>query len=339
MTGGALLATTIGLLIGAGLGVLGGRTHYCFMGAISDAVLFNSARRLRAWGLALAIALVGVQALALAGLPLDTSPYRAMPAFWLGAPLGGVAFGIGMVLAGGCAFRTVVRAGAGSLRALAVVLVIALTAWAGGALDLSPPLASPPPSSSLTAAGGAESPWRYPLAALVLAAGLAWYWWREPRAHARAEAGWIGAAFGLAVTACFAAAWALDGRPDGLALAVQSGGLVGTVLGNAGSGGTGLGQGLVLGTLLGAFADASLRRTLRVDRFVDGKDALRHLAGGALMGFGAAAAAGCTLGQGLSGLATLAFGAVLATAGIALGAVVTLRYMLYGPRLGLSQRT
>ncbi len=336
MTATAILLPFVGLLIGTGLGVLGGRTHYCFMGAISDAVLFNSARRLRAWGLALAIALVGTQALALAGLPLAASPYRAMPAFWLGAPLGGVAFGIGMVLAGGCAFRTLVRAGGGSLRALAVALVVALTAWAGGVLGLSPPL-SPP----LSAAGeDVQAAWRYPLA-LVLAAGLAWYWWREPRAAARAEAGRIGAAFGLAVPACFAAAWALDGRLDGLALAVQSGGLVKAALEGTGSGGPGpggLGWGLVLGTLLGALVDASLRRTLRADKFVDRKDVARHLAGGALMGLGAAAAMGCTLGQGLSGLATLASSAVLAAAGIVLGAIVTLRYMLYGPGLGLGQQ-
>ena len=46
------------------------------------------------------------------------------------------------------------------------------------------------------------------------------------------------------------------------------------------------------------------------------------------MGVGGVMALGCTFGQGLSGLSTLNLGSVLATAGIVLGAVLTLKWQM-----------
>jgi hypothetical protein len=47
------------------------------------------------------------------------------------------------------------------------------------------------------------------------------------------------------------------------------------------------------------------------------------------MGFGGVTALGCTIGQGLSGLSTLAIGSFLATAGIVLGCIVALHYQMW----------
>ena len=54
----------------------------------------------------------------------------------------------------------------------------------------------------------------------------------------------------------------------------------------------------------------------------------RQLAGAFLMGAGGVTAAGCTVGQGLSGLSTLAIGSVLAVCGIVLGSVATLKFLI-----------
>ena len=54
-----------------------------------------------------------------------------------------------------------------------------------------------------------------------------------------------------------------------------------------------------------------------------------HMIGGMLMGFGGVTALGCTVGQGLSGLSTLALGSFIAVGGIVAGSVATLRWLLW----------
>src|SRR5574338_618025 len=62
-----------------------------------------------------------------------------------------------------------------------------------------------------------------------------------------------------------------------------------------------------------------------LEGFRDPTDLLRHLAGGICMGFGGVTALGCTIGQGITGLSTLALGSLLTTASIIVGATLTLR--------------
>ncbi|MGI9505890.1 MAG: YeeE/YedE thiosulfate transporter family protein, partial [Geminicoccaceae bacterium] len=122
----ALAAFISGLVFGAVVQ----RTHFCTMGAIADLVLFGDGRRMRAWLLAIAVALVGSQLLAVAGIvDLAGSFYRSSNILWLGALVGGLLFGFGMTLTGGCTSRNIVRLGAGNLKSLVVLLVMAVTAY------------------------------------------------------------------------------------------------------------------------------------------------------------------------------------------------------------------
>ncbi|MFL5332233.1 MAG: YeeE/YedE thiosulfate transporter family protein [Geminicoccaceae bacterium] len=115
------------LLIGIAFGALVQRSHFCTMGCISDAVLFGSYRRLRVWALAIAVAVVGSQTLNKAGLvDLGGSLYQRAGPHWLPAAVGGVLFGFGMVQAGGCISRNLVRFGSGSLKASVALLATAL---------------------------------------------------------------------------------------------------------------------------------------------------------------------------------------------------------------------
>jgi uncharacterized membrane protein YedE/YeeE len=124
-----IVASIAGAIIGAALGAVVQRTNFCAMGAVSDMVVFQNWNRLRAWFLAMAVAILGTQLLAWAEMiDLGDSIYLGSQFTWAAAILGGLVFGIGMVLAGGCGNRNLVRLGAGDLRSLVVVLVMGLSA-------------------------------------------------------------------------------------------------------------------------------------------------------------------------------------------------------------------
>ena len=87
---------------------------------------------------------------------------------------------------------------------------------------------------------------------------------------------------------------------------------------------------VVGGVIAGSFAMAKARGEFRIESFVESGDMIRHLVGGALMGTGGVLALGCTIGQGIIGLSTLAFGSLLALLSIIAGAVYGMKYLEEG---------
>jgi hypothetical protein len=85
----------------------------------------------------------------------------------------------------------------------------------------------------------------------------------------------------------------------------------------------------VLGMLAGAFAMALATRTFRWESFANAEDLGNHLVGGVLMGFGGVTALGCTIGQGLTGLSTLALGSFLTFFAIIGGCLATVKLQLW----------
>lgn len=83
---------------------------------------------------------------------------------------------------------------------------------------------------------------------------------------------------------------------------------------------------MVVGVMLGSFAYAVSTRQFRWEGFASLVDLRTQLIGAVLMGFGGVTATGCTIGQGLSGLSTLALGSFIAVGGIIAGAVATMHY-------------
>jgi uncharacterized membrane protein YedE/YeeE len=343
----SLAAFLLGLVFGAVVQ----RTHFCTMGAIADLVLFGGRQRLRAWVLAIAVALVGTQALAVTGLvPLEAAHYRAGGLAWLGALLGGAAFGFGTVLAGGCVSRNLVRLGAGSLKSLVVILVVGLVAAASLAAAAALPDGLDP--ARLGFAGqGLDGLLAIALRAppapvtLVLTAGLAglalWYCLKDGRFRAAPRELSAGLVLGALVplgwlaTARLGAAEAVP--LDSLNYVAPLGqtplrlvGLTASPIGFAAA--------LVLGTLAGAFLAALGRRELRLESFTSGDDLRRHLAGAVLMGVGGMLAGGCSIGQGITGVSTLAMGSFLALGGIGLGTVWALDYLESGRVLAWPRR-
>ena len=124
--------------IGAVLGAVANKTNFCVMGAVSDLVNIGDLGRLRAWLLAIAVAMGGVLILESAGV-VDMSltadgetsnpPYRMANFVWLRYLLGGFLFGIGMTLASGCGNKTLVRLGGGNMKSIVVLACVAAGAY------------------------------------------------------------------------------------------------------------------------------------------------------------------------------------------------------------------
>ena len=119
-----------GLIIGFVFGWIVFHTNFCAMGSISDFMTFGDYRRFRAWILAAAIALIGAQIFNAYGIvDLKHSMYLSSQLDWFSNTAGGFLFGLGMVFAGGCASRNLVRAGSGDLRSIVVLLITGIFAY------------------------------------------------------------------------------------------------------------------------------------------------------------------------------------------------------------------
>ena len=105
-------------VIAAVLGIIVNKTNFCTMGAVSDWINMGDYGRMRAWLLAMAVAMGGVAIMESTGIIALGSetfpPYRAAGFSWLRFIVGGVLFGIGMTLGSGCGNKTLVRVGAGN---------------------------------------------------------------------------------------------------------------------------------------------------------------------------------------------------------------------------------
>jgi uncharacterized membrane protein YedE/YeeE len=345
-----------GLLIGLALGAVAQATRFCTMGALADWFTYGGTARLMMWIMAVAVAATGSLILIDIGW-LDASRTVAWSDrfLWLSYPVGGALFGYGMVLASGCPQRSLVKAGAGSLKAVVVLLVAALTAQMTLRGVLAEPrvrvldatgvqLAHPQDLGSMLSplVGTSPAALRWLLLALVLLMVVVLLW----RARGGMERShWVGGALiGLLVPA----AWLLTGhlgfiaehpetleaawlgtatrRPEALTFAAPlAHSLDLLTLWSDRNNTASFGVMVALGVLLGSVASALVRREFHLESFRSAGDMGKHLLGAALMGFGGVTAMGCSIGQGLSGLSLLSAGACLAVAGMVAGSWLALR--------------
>ena len=345
------LVNLAGLLLGVIFGAAVQRSNFCTMGAISDIVLMGDGNRLRSWVLAIAIAILGSQLLHLLGfIDLSRSIYTGTSLGWLGAAVGGLLFGFGMVLAGGCGSRTLVRLGAGNLKSLLVVLMIGIAGYATlrgvigparlwleswSVVDLKARgLAGQSLPDLLGGFGLNPVLLRWVLALALPAALLTWVF-KDARFRRQTRLIGAGVVIGLVVIGGWVATGILGAdefepaplvsmtfvAPIGYALQY-----VMTFTGAA----LDFGISTVGGVILGAFLMAKAEGSFRIETFANAGDVVSHLAGGVLMGVGGVTALGCTVGQGLTGISTLALGSFVALAGIVIGGVLGVRYLEEG---------
>jgi uncharacterized membrane protein YedE/YeeE len=358
------------LVVGGGFalafvfGVVANRANFCTMGAVSDVVNMGHWGRMRMWLLAIAVAIIGSNLLFHAGLvDLTKSIYQRPSLNWLSLLLGGVVFGVGMSLAGGCANKNLIRAGGGSLRALVVLTFLGLSAymtlkglfgqWRASFLDPvsvdlgQMGLADQSLASVVGKATGLDA--GTALMTTLWAVGLALlaFVFKDKRFRANATQ-WTA---GLVIGAIVVAGWYLTGHlgfgenPETLeevyfatnTRTLESMSFVAPtaftlellMLWTDKSLRVTFGIATALGVVLGSLAWALKARTFRWEGFASFDDLRNQLLGAILMGFGGVTAMGCTVGQGLSGVSTLAIGSFLALAGIVAGSAATLKYIAW----------
>jgi uncharacterized membrane protein YedE/YeeE len=341
-------------------GGLAQRTHFCTMGAVSDIVSMGDWTRMRVWGLAAGVALIGFAALAAAGLIDPTKTlYVANRFIWLSALVGGLLFGFGMVLASGCGSKTLVRIGGGNLKSLVVFIVMGLAAFATlkgitavlrvNTLDtVAIDFASPATLGQWLANASGLPPAATALA-LGLALGFSFILWAlAGREFLRFDNLLAGLGIGAIITAIWWVSGSLGFVPEhpetleAVFLATNSGraeaisfvapvaySLDWLLFFSDKSKVLTLGIVSVVGVVVGSAAYALTMRSFRWEGFGGTEDTANHIVGAMLMGVGGVAAMGCTIGQGLSGISTLSATSFVALGAILLGAVAGLNYQIF----------
>lgn len=358
------------LVVGGGFaiafvfGLMASKANFCTMGALSDIVNMGHWGRMRMWLLAIAVAVAGTTALRW-GAQVDLAkavPMRpSLP--WLSLLVGGLLFGVGMTLSGGCANKNLLRLGGGSVRSLVVLMFMGIASymtlkglfaqWRSSWLD--------PVRVDLGALGwtdqslatavsrglGLDAGLALLVVAAVVVLALLVFVFKDARFRANGVQMLGGLVLGLVIVA----GWYLTGHlgygenPETLehvyfatnTRTLESLSLVAPVaytlellmLWTDKSLHLSFGIASALGMVAGALAHALAARKFRWEGFASLSDLRNQLFGALLMGFGGVTALGCTVGQGLSGLSTLAIGSFIAVAGIVAGSVATLKVMLW----------
>ncbi len=338
-----------GLIIGIALGFVIHRTNFCAMGAVSDIVSFSDWRRMRAWMLAMAVSILGSQLLYIGGyVHLENSIYLRPTMSLTGLIIGGFIFGFGMVLGGGCPGRNLMRVGNGDLKALMVLFFIG---WAGymtmrGILyypqawvrdllvvrlgDMG--IENQGIACLIGRTTGLCGTALRVVVTLAISGLLALFAFRDAGFRRSPRHVFAGVALGLLVTlAWFATGYmgADEFEPaqvTALTFIAPTGDAFQYLMTWTGAT-INFGIATVGGVILGSFISSKMTKTFHLSTFVDTPDTIRNLTGGVLMGFGGILALGCTFGQGITGMSTLALGSIIATLAIIAGGVAGVKYM------------
>ncbi|NQV98529.1 MAG: YeeE/YedE family protein [Rhodospirillales bacterium] len=347
----AVLVPLLAFGLGGLLGATAQRTQFCTMGAISDVFFIGDWNRFRAWMLATATAIVGTQALVMADLvDLQESIYLSTNLGWAGAIIGGLMFGFGMTLGGGCGNKTLVRLGAGNLKSLVVAMVLGIFAYMTlrgligvGRVQLEAMTVIDLASFEMESQGipeflmmlGLDADVARLISVVLIGGGLLVFCFKSAAFRkSRADV-----AAGLIIGGLIVCAWFVTGfigYDDFEPTPVASFSFVAPIaeglqyLMTFTGAKINFGIAAVGGIIFGSFLSAKLAGEFRVESFVDAADMGRHLSGGALMGVGGVLALGCTIGQGVSGMSTLAFGSLIALASIIGGGVFGMKYLEEG---------
>ena len=341
MDSAANIVVVAGLVIGLLYGAVGLLSGFCLMSSLRGWWAQGDSRLIRSYALALGVAIAVTQLLAAGGtVDLGKSIYL-QPSF--SAPLmffGGLLFGYGMVLSNGCGSRALVLLGRGNLRSFVVVVVLGIAAEMTlkgllaparvamlQASQAAPKIISLP---ALLSASGIGEAFARTLAASVLSGALIIFAFAHEAF--RRSRGQVAA--GIAVGFLVAAGWyatgylgADDFNPTpvtSLTFIAPIAEALQYVMLSTGST-LNFGIATVGGVFAGSLVTALLTGRFHWEGYQSPRHMLRSAGGAALMGAGGVMAFGCSIGQGLTGLSTLALASFVAVAGILLGTAAGLR--------------
>lgn len=335
------LVILAGLVIGLVYGAVGLLSGFCLMSSMRGFLAEGDGRLVRTYALAVAVAIAASQFLAgndMAdlGKSIYLQPTFSVPVLFLG----GLMFGYGMVLSNGCGSRALVLLGRGNLRSFVVVIVLGIAAQMTlkgliapariALVQASQTTVNANSLPSLLATLGVTDAVSRTLAAAAIVLALVLFAFAHPAF--RRSPGQIAA--GVIVGLLVAGGWYVTGylgADDFNPVPVTSLTFVAPIADSLQYAmlSTGLTLNFGIATVAGVFT-GSLITALATGRFkLEGYSSPRHMlrsgTGAALMGIGGVMAFGCSIGQGLTGVSTLALGSFVAVAGILLGTTAGLR--------------
>ena len=318
-----------GLLLGLGFGFFGQRSKFCLRAAVIEFWHGRFGDKLAVWLLAFSTAVVAVQGLVLAGaVNVSTARQLSATGSLSGALVGGLLFGVGMVMTRGCASRLLVLSANGNLRALLSGLIFAVVAQASLGGMLAPWretiggwwLIDGGASRDLLAVigGGPAVGLAFGLvwmaAALFFAVRSGWGVWK-----------WVG---GMGTGLMVAGGWYVTYQVmahsfevvqiQGLTFSGPSAEWLMHVLHDPGGPWT-FGLGLMPGVFMGSLVGALVGREWKLEGFGGGYTMPRYIIGAVLMGFGSMLAGGCAVGAGMTGGAIFALTAWVTLVGMWVG--------------------
>lgn len=357
----AILTKTVvwsGFGLGLVFGFIANKTNFCTMGAVSDVVNMGHWGRMRAWLLAIAIAMIGTGVISYLGyIDLSRTIYTGSSFPWLAYIVGGLCFGVGMTLAAGCANRTLVRVGGGNLRSVVVFIYLGFSALVtlkgifgafrvnvlqASAVTLQLDHAQTLPAL-LSGISGVTANTLQLAISCAIGFTLLVFVFKDKTFRASLDNMLAGLIIGVVVIA----GWYITGH---LGYAENPDTLEMTFLGtnshlsesmsfvaptaytleywaywtDASSMVT-FGIATVFGVGIGSFLHALYTKSFRWESFSSPQDMFYHIIGGTLMGFGGVTAMGCTIGQGITGISTLSLGSFLAWISILAGSAITMK--------------
>ena len=354
-------------ILGFILGFVVTKTNFCTMGAVSDWVNIGDLSRFKSWMLAAAIAILGVAILNfLSFFDINDSriPYRNSLLAWPRYIIGGLMFGIGMTYASGCGNKVLIRVGGGNLKSLVVLIVAGIMAyvmtrtdfygiifhsWMNpisldlaqiGILDQSLPTII---SSIFSINNSADFNL---MLGVIVSSIMIFMIFKSGKFIQNFDNVFSGIIVGLVIVM----AWLLTGGVTGQewieandflddplpSVGMQSFTFInpmGETLIFAGNAANlyylTFGVTALLSVITGAFVYSILSNNFRIEWFLSKQDFIRHIIGAVLIGIGGVLAMGCTIGQGVTGISTLAIGSFITLIFIILGAAITMKVEFY----------
>ena len=316
-----------GFIVGVLLGVVVHRGDFCMHSALREVFARRPGPSLRAYLLALAVQLVIVNALGELGWIEIPMP----PVAVLAALVGGLVFGVGMVVAKGCATSVWSRVGSGSGGAIVAAIgfaagAVLMVRWPLSAIDrsLSPSEDATPIAGSLSELIGVST-WAVVGIGVVVIVALLVLLRRLMRHTRDAEETWPWWLTGLALGVVGVLAWltgALAGWSWGLSITGPARSLA-NILITMNPSIANWGTLMLLGIPVGTFLSARARGPASW-RMPESRELARRLGGGLLMGIGGTLALGCNIGNALTGLSVLAVNSAIATVGIFAGGALAI---------------
>lgn len=354
-------------ILGFILGFVVTKTNFCTMGAVSDWVNIGDLSRFKSWMLAAAVAILGVTILNyLSFFDINDSriPYRNSMFAWPRYIIGGLMFGIGMTYASGCGNKVLIRVGGGNLKSLVVLLVagtmayimtrtdfygIIFHSWMNpisldlaqiGIIDQSLP-------TIISSIFSINNSTHFNLILGVTVSSIMIFMIFKSGKFIQS---FDNVFSGIIVGSVIVIAWLLTGGVTGQewieandflddplpSVGMQSFTFInpmGETLIFAGNAANSyyltFGVTALLSVIIGSFVYSILSKNFRIEWFLSRQDFIRHIIGAVLIGIGGVLAMGCTIGQGVTGISTLAIGSFITLIFIILGAAITMKIEFY----------